>query len=391
MQTAERLKNLAPSLTLSINSRALEMRSQGIDVISLAVGEPDFPTPKHICEAAKAAIDANFCRYTAVAGITELRVAAGAYFKNKYGVPVGQESIIIGAGGKHCIFNLLQALLNPGDAVIIPAPYWVSYPDMVHLTGAEPIFVQASAKENFKITVDALDRAYNPKTKLLILNSPCNPTGAVYSEAELDALLEWAWSKKIFVLSDEIYDQLVFAPAKMASAIRHFEKQSEYLAVLNGLSKSYAMTGWRVGFLATNADLIKKISMLQGHSTSGICSIAQKAALAALQGPENCLEEMRKAFQKRRDLAMDLLKTWDKAYCPKPDGAFYLFVDVSAYYNAQIKTSTELCSYILEKAKVAVVPGAAFGDDKCIRLSYAVADSVLEDAIQRIGSALKQL
>ena len=391
MQISDRLSSIKPSLTLSVNSRALELKAQGISVISLAVGEPDFPTPKHVCEAAKAAIDDNFCRYTAVPGIPELRKAAGAYFERNYGVPVPMESIVIGAGGKHCLYNFMQATLNPGDEVLVPAPYWLSYPDMVMLTGATPVPVLAGPEQGFKVTPAMLEAHTTDKTKLLILNSPSNPTGAVYTEAEFTAIMDWAIARGLFVLSDEIYDQLVFAPAKMTSAIRWFAKYPEQVAVLNGLSKSYAMTGWRVGFLAAHPTLIKKISAMQGHSTSNTCSIAQKAGLAALTGSMECVDKMREAFVRRRDFAMKIIEGWPFAICPKPDGAFYLFLDVSKCYGGSVHNSTDLCTLLLDKAHVAVVPGAAFGDDKCIRFSYAVGDDVLKGALESIGKVLAQL
>ncbi|KAF5070310.1 Asparagine--oxo-acid transaminase [anaerobic digester metagenome] len=391
MQISDRLSSIKPSLTLSVNSRALELKAQGISVISLAVGEPDFPTPKHVCEAAKAAIDDNFCRYTAVPGIPELRKAAGAYFERNYGVPVPMESIVIGAGGKHCLYNFMQATLNPGDEVLVPAPYWLSYPDMVMLTGATPVPVLAGPEQGFKVTPSMLEAHTTDKTRLLILNSPSNPTGAVYTEAEFTAIMDWAIARGLFVLSDEIYDQLVFAPAKMTSAIGWFAKYPEQVAVLNGLSKSYAMTGWRVGFLAAHPTLIKKISAMQGHSTSNICSIAQKAGLAALTGSMECVDKMREAFVRRRDFAMKIIEGWPFAICPKPDGAFYLFLDVSKCYGGSVNNSTDLCTLLLDKAHVAVVPGAAFGDDKCIRFSYAVGDEVLKGALESIGAVLAEL
>lgn len=391
MQISDRLSSIKPSLTLSVNSRALELKAQGISVISLAVGEPDFPTPKHVCEAAKAAIDDNFCRYTAVPGIPELRKAAGAYFERNYGVPVPMESIVIGAGGKHCLYNFMQATLNPGDEVLVPAPYWLSYPDMVMLTGATPVPVLAGPEQGFKVTPSMLEAHTTDKTRLLILNSPSNPTGAVYTQAEFTAIMDWAIARGLFVLSDEIYDQLVFAPAKMTSAIGWFAKYPEQVAVLNGLSKSYAMTGWRVGFLAAHPTLIKKISAMQGHSTSNICSIAQKAGLAALTGSMECVDKMREAFVRRRDFAMKIIEGWPFAICPKPDGAFYLFLDVSKCYGGSVNNSTDLCTLLLDKAHVAVVPGAAFGDDKCIRFSYAVGDEVLKGALESIGKVLAQL
>ena len=391
MQISDRLSSIKPSLTLSVNSRALELKAQGISVISLAVGEPDFPTPKHVCEAAKAAIDDNFCRYTAVPGIPELRKAAGAYFERNYGVPVPMESIVIGAGGKHCLYNFMQATLNPGDEVLVPAPYWLSYPDMVMLTGATPVPVLAGPEQGFKVTPSMLEAHTTDKTRLLILNSPSNPTGAVYTEAEFTAIMDWAIARGLFVLSEEIYDQLVCAPAKMTSAIGWFAKYPEQVAVLNGLSKSYAMTGWRVGFLAAHPTLIKKISAMQGHSTSNICSIAQKAGLAALTGSMECVDKMREAFVRRRDFAMKIIEGWPFAICPKPDGAFYLFLDVSKCYGGSVNNSTDLCTLLLDKAHVAVVPGAAFGDDKCIRFSYAVGDEVLKGALESIGKVLAQL
>ncbi|MCR4666135.1 MAG: pyridoxal phosphate-dependent aminotransferase [Desulfovibrio sp.] len=391
MQIADRLQTIKPSLTLTINSQALSLRDQGVHVLSLAVGEPDFPTPPHVCAAAKKAIDENFCRYTAVPGIPELRQAAGNYFERVHGVSVPKESIIIGQGGKHCIYNFFQTFLNPADEVLIPAPYWLSYPDMVQLAGGVPVFVKAGTENAFKVTPEMLEKKCTPKTKLLIMNSPSNPTGAVYSREEMEAILDWALDRGLFILSDEIYEQLVFPPATTTSAIHAFAKHPDQVAVVNGLSKSFAMTGWRVGFLAAHSDLIKKISSMQGHSTSNICSISQKAALAALEGPLDCVETMRKAFQKRRDAGLAIIETWKDAICPKPDGAFYLFVDVHAYYGETVHNSTELCSYLLDKAHVALIPGAAFGDDNCIRFSYAVADEVLEEALEKVGSALRDL
>ena len=391
MQIADRLSQIQPSMTLAINARAQELRAQGVAVTSLAVGEPDFPTPEHIKEAAKAAIDDNFTRYTAVAGIPELRRAAGSYFDRHYGTPVAPESIIIGAGGKQCLYTLIQTTINPGDEVLIPSPYWVSYPDMVRLAGGVPVFVHAGAERGFKVTPLMLENAVTDRTRMLILNTPSNPTGAVYADREFMQIMRWALARNIFVLSDEIYDQLVYPPAQMTSAITWFANCPELVAVANGLAKSYAMTGWRVGFLAAHPEIIKKMTSLQGHSLSNVCSIAQKAALAALTGPDECVRNMRAAFQRRRDLAMKIVEGWPHALCPRPDGAFYLFVDVSALYGGDIKDSTAMCSYLLDEAHVALVPGAAFGDDNCIRLSYAVDDETLAQALRRVGEALAKL
>ena len=391
MQIADRLSQIQPSMTLAINTRAQELRAQGVAVTSLAVGEPDFPTPEHIKEAAKAAIDANFTRYTAVAGIPELRRAAGAWFDRHYGTPVAPESIIIGAGGKQCLYTLIQTTINPGDEVLIPSPYWVSYPDMVRLAGGVPVFVHAGAERGFKVTPLMLENAVTDRTRMLILNTPNNPTGAVYADREFMQIMRWALARNIFVLSDEIYDQLVYPPAQMTSAITWFANCPELVAVANGLAKSYAMTGWRVGFLAAHPEIIKKMTMLQGHSLSNVCSVAQKAALAALTGPDECVRNMRAAFQRRRDLAMKIVEGWPHALCPRPDGAFYLFVDVSALYGGEVNDSAAMCSYLLDEAHVALVPGAAFGDDNCIRLSYAVDDETLAHALRRVGDALAKL
>lgn len=374
-----------------MNSRAQELKRAGVDVLSLAPGEPDFPTPTFIREAAKEAIEQNFTRYTPVAGIPELREAAAAYFWHYYQTRIESESIIMGAGGKNCLYTFMQTMLNPGDEVLIPSPYWVSYPDMALLAGAKPVFVPTGPANGFKVTPELLSARLAFATRLLILNSPNNPTGAVYTEEELGAIMDWALDNDIFLLSDEIYDQLVYPPAKMASAITWFAKFPERVAVVNGLSKSYAMTGWRVGFLAGHPELIRKMTIMQGHSLSNICSIAQKAALAALTGPDQCVREMRDAFERRRDLAVKIVSGWQKAVCPRPDGAFYLFMDVSGYYTPEVSGSIALCQHLLEKAHVATVPGAAFGDDNCLRISYAVSDETLEKALVRIGAALAEL
>lgn len=391
MEFAQRLDLITPSMTLTMTARAQELKREGVDVIGLAAGEPDFPTPEHIRKAAIRAIEDNFTRYTPIAGIPELRKAAGNYFERYYKTPVKPESIIMGAGGKNCLYTFMQTLLNPGDEVLIPSPYWVSYPDMVRVAGAVPIAVRSDARSGFKVSAAQLEAHTTDKTRLLILNSPCNPTGAVYTDREFTQIMRWALARNIFVLSDEIYDQLVYPPGEMISAITWFANCPELVAVVNGLSKSFAMTGWRVGFLAGHPELIQKMTMLQGHSLSNICSIAQKAALAALDGPDKCVSEMRAAFERRRDLAMKIIATWEKAVCPLPEGAFYLFPDISGYYGSQVSNSLEMCQYLLEKAHVATVPGAAFDNDACIRLSYATDDASLEKALLRITDALAKL
>lgn len=388
MKFSDKFAQVKPSATLAVNAKALELKAQGINIASLAVGEPDFPTPPHICQAAKDAIDAGFTRYTAVPGIMELRKAVGGYFKRQYGVDVAPESVVISNGGKQTLYNVMQALLNPGDEVIIPAPYWVSYPDMVALAGAVPVAAPAPVEAGFKVTPTMLDAYLTPRTRMIIFNSPSNPTGAVYSQKELDSLMDWALSRKLFIISDEIYDQLVY-DGEAASAIGWWQRHPESVAVCNGVAKSFAMTGWRVGYSITAPALAKTISTLQGQCTSNVCSIAQKAALAALEGSYDCVKEMKQAFVRRRDMACQVIAGWSKAQCPKPGGAFYLFVDVHRYFRPGMANDVELSTYLLEQAHVAVVPGSAFGNANCIRFSYAVADEVLLEALGRIGKALE--
>ena len=387
MKFSHRFAKVQPSATLAFNAKALELKAQGVNVASLAIGEPDFPTPAHICAAAKEAIDQGFTRYTAVPGILELRKAVGGYFQRHYGVEVPPEAIVVSNGGKQTLYNVLMALLNDGDEVLIPAPYWVSYPDMVALAGGVPVAVPTTVESGFKITADMLEKQRTPRTRILILNAPSNPTGAVYTQAELDALVQWAVDKGLFVISDEIYDQLIFE-GQHATALGWWQRHPEQVAVCNGTAKSFAMTGWRVGYSITAPALAKVINTLQGQCTSNVCSIAQKAALAALTGPMDCVQEMRAAFARRRDLACEIIAGWKKAQCPKPGGAFYLFVDVHRYFRPGMADDVELCTYLLEKAHVAAVPGSAFGDAKCIRFSFAVADDVLREALLRVGKAL---
>ena len=391
MQISDRLMNIQPSLTLAMNAKALELKEQGVMVTSLAVGEPDFPTPKHICEAAKQAIDSNFCRYTAVPGIMELRKAVCGYYQNQYDLSIEPANVIIGAGGKHALYNYIMTVVNPGDEVIIPAPYWVSYPDMVKLAEGVPVFVKAGAEAKFKVTAEQIREAITPRTKLLILNSPSNPTGAVYTAEELEGIMKVAIEAGILVLADEMYDQLVFEPAEMASVSPWVAKYPEQVSILCGVSKSFAMTGWRCGYLISHKEIIKKCSTLQGQCTSNICSITQKAALAALTGPMDCVATMRAAFQRRRDMALEIIDGWKFAVCPHPDGAFYLFVDVHNCYRKTVHNSLELSQHLLDKIHVALTPGVAFGDDSCIRFSYAVSDETLRIAVAKWGGVLAEL
>jgi aspartate aminotransferase len=391
MKLAARITRIKPSATLAVNTKAQELRTAGRQVVSLAIGEPDFATPAHICDAARAAMEQGRTKYTAVAGIPELRTAVVGYFHSFYGVTATLENVIVTNGGKQSLYNLFQVLLDPGDEVIIPAPYWVSYPDMVQLADGACVFVPTDPEADFLVTVDQLEAARTQRTRCLILNTPSNPTGSHYTQAQLDAIAAWAVDKNVFVIADEIYDRLVYAPAEPASLSGWWERNPDSFAVVNGLAKTFAMTGWRVGYTLAHVDLIKAMIKIQGQSTSNICSIAQYAGLAALSGSWDVLDSMREAFVRRRDLGFSQVRSWNDVVCPQPQGAFYLFPKMDAYYSATIPDSTALCAFLLEEAGVALVPGAAFGDDRCIRISYALDDATLRESLARLGDALRKL
>ncbi|NLV97338.1 MAG: pyridoxal phosphate-dependent aminotransferase [Desulfovibrionales bacterium] len=391
MKLAQRITQIKPSATLTINAKAQDLRAQGRAIVSLAVGEPDFPTPEHVCQAAQRAICEGFTRYTAVPGIPELREAVCGYFHSFYNVTSTMNNVIVTNGGKQSLYNILQVLLDPGDEVIIPAPYWVSYPALVQLADGISIVVPTEPEAYFLATVEQLEAARTTRTRCLILNTPSNPTGCHYSSEQLDAIAAWAVKHNIFVISDEIYDRLVYDPARPESLSPWWERYPEHFAIVNGLAKSFAMTGWRVGYTLAHHDLIKAMSKIQGQSTSNICSVAQKAALAALTGGWEYLEHMRKAFRRRRDISLAMVRSWENVCCPEPTGAFYLFPQVDAYYTPQVPDSTALCAFLLEEAGVALVPGAAFGDDRCLRISYALEDSTLVSALEKTGQALHGL
>ena len=388
MRISDRLKKLKPSATLAVNAKAQELKAQGREIVSLAVGEPDFGTPEHVCLAAKKAIDEGFTRYTPVPGIPDLRAAIAGYYGQFYGVCAKGENTMASTGGKQVLYNLLMALINPGDEVLIPAPYWVSYPPMVELAGGVPVIVPTTPESGFLASVRDLEDNCSPRTTVLMLNTPSNPTGCHYDQAALDEIARWARSKGIFIISDEVYDRLVFEPAKPSTLSGLWQRHPESVAVVGALSKSFCMTGWRVGWLLAHPDLVKACSKIQGQSTSNINSIAQKAAIAALTGPWDLVEQMKTAFVRRRDLALSIIRSWPGVTCPTPDGAFYLFPVLESYYNDQAKDSATLCTRFLEEAGVALVPGSAFGDDRCVRFSYAVADEVLESALAKVGKVL---
>lgn len=340
-----------------------------------------------MCEAAHQAIRDGFTRYTAVPGIPELREAVAGYFNRMYGIRATADCTLAGNGGKQALYDLFVALLDEGDEVLLPAPYWVSYPDMIYLNGGVPVNVAAPASQGFKITPKLLETHLTSKTRILLFNSPSNPTGVCYTQAESDAIVRWALDHKLFIISDEIYDQLVYEPAKAVSLASWWEKYPEQIAITNGLAKSFAMTGWRVGYTLAHPSLVKVLSQITGQTTGNICSISQKAAVAALNGSYDCVTEMRKAFAVRRDLAWKEIASWPGVICPKPEGAFYLFADVSSLYTPEMPDATSVCSMLLDKAGVALVPGDPFGDPACVRFSYAVADEVLVDALARVRTA----
>ncbi|MHC1752585.1 pyridoxal phosphate-dependent aminotransferase [Humidesulfovibrio sp.] len=388
MRISDRLRKLKPSATLAVNAKAQELKAQGREVVSLAVGEPDFGTPEHVREAAKKAIDDGFTRYTPVPGIPDLRNAIAGYYGQFYGVCAKGENAIASGGGKQAIYNLLMALLNPGDEVLIPAPYWVSYPAMVELADGVPVIVPTDPENGFLVSVRDLEAVCTPRTSVLILNSPSNPTGGHYAQEALDEIARWAKARGVFIISDEVYDRLVYEPAKPSTLSNFWQRHPENVAIVGALSKSFCMTGWRVGWTLAHPDLVKACAKIQGQSTSNINSITQKAAIAALTGPWTLVDEMKTAFIRRRELALGIIRSWPGVTCAKPDGAFYLFPVMEKYYTPQMPDSAAMCTRLLEEAGVALVPGSAFGDDRCVRFSYAVADEVLMTALARVGKVL---
>ena len=394
-QLSNRLNRLAPSATLAMSQKSSEMKAQGVDVINMSVGEPDFNTPDHIKEAAKKAIDENYSRYSPVPGYPDLRKAIVAKLKNENGLEYSVNEILVSNGAKQSVCNTVMALCNDGDEVIIPAPYWVSYPQMAKLAGAEPVIVNAGFEQNFKMTPEQLEAAITPKTRMLILCSPSNPTGSVYSQEELDALAKVILShEELYVLADEIYEHINYV-GKHAS-IAKAEGMRERTIIVNGVSKAYAMTGWRIGYIAAPEWIVKGCNKLQGQYTSGPCSVSQKAAEAAYTMDQTCVETMRQAFQRRRDLIVELAKDIPGLEVNVPEGAFYLFPKCSSFYGKAcgdkvINNSTDLAMFLLEEGHVATVGGDAFGDPECFRMSYATSDDNIREAMRRIKEVLARL
>lgn len=394
-ELSNRLNRLAPSQTLAMSQKSGEMKAQGIDVINMSVGEPDFNTPDHIKEAAKKAVDENFSRYSPVPGYMDLRKAIVAKLKKENNLDYATSEILVSSGAKQSVCNTVMALVNDGEEVIIPAPYWVSYPQMVKLAGGTPVIVNAGFEQNFKMTPEQLEAAITPKTRMLILCSPSNPTGSVYTKDELEALAEVVKRHDdLFVLADEIYEHINYVGKH--ESIAQFPGMKERTIIVNGVSKAYAMTGWRIGFIAAPEWIVKGCNKLQGQYTSGPCSVSQKAAEAAYTTSQECVETMRKAFERRRDLIVELAKEIPGLEVNCPQGAFYLFPKCSGFYGKSyegktINNSTDLAMFLLEEGHVATVGGDAFGDPECFRMSYATGDDNIREAMRRIKETLAKL
>jgi aspartate aminotransferase len=395
IRLSENTRRIEESATMAISARAKAMKKAGEDVIALAAGEPDFNTPAHIVAAAKRALDEGFTRYTPASGMPELRAAWAEEVGRKRHVSYQPNQLIVTAGGKQAIFNIVYALVDPGDEVIIPAPYWVSYPEQVRAIGAKPVILQTSSDQDFKISPQALRQAITERTRLLILNSPSNPTGAVYTRDELSGLADVLVEKGVPVLSDEVYDALVYGVE--FTSIASLGEDIYNLTIVSGaVSKTYAMTGWRIGYAAGPAEVIAAAGRLQSHSTSNPNSIAQKAALAAISGDQSTVEHMCQQFDQRRHVMLERLRAMPDITCPQPDGAFYAFPRVSAYYGRRydgevVDGSMAFSRLLLEREKVATIPGLAFGNDDHIRLSYATAMAQIEEALDRLERFLGRL
>ncbi|MEW5859776.1 MAG: pyridoxal phosphate-dependent aminotransferase [Cyanobacteriota bacterium] len=386
MKLAARVGQVPPSLTLFISAKAKAMKAEGIDVCSFSAGEPDFDTPAHIKAAAKKALDEGKTKYGPAAGEPKLREAIARKLREENGLCYNTENVIVTNGGKHSLFNLMLALIEPGDEVIIPAPYWLSYPEMVKLAGGTPVIVSTDANSGYKITPEQLAKAISSQTKLFVFNSPSNPTGMIYTPAEIKALAEVVVENDILVVSDEIYEKILYDGAEHLSIGAIDPPIFERTIISNGFAKGYSMTGWRLGYLAGAVELIKAVTTIQSHSTSNVCTFAQYGAIAALEGSQDCVEEMRQAFAERRQVMLERLNTIPGLFCPKPDGAFYLFPNIS---KTGMK-SMDFCNALLESYQVAVVPGIAFGADECIRLSYATDMTSIEKGMDRLEKFVRE-
>lgn len=391
---SEKALNISPSVTLEITAKAKEMKERGVEVISFGAGEPDFDTPKNIQESGIKTIKTGNTRYTATSGILELRKAICQKLKNDNNLEYNPQNIVVSNGAKHSIFNVLTAILNYGEEVIIPVPYWVSYPEMVKLAGGNTVFVETKEENGFKYSIDDLRKSITNKTKAIIINSPSNPTGAVYDKEELEQIAEIAVKNNIFVISDEIYEKLIYDEKEHISIASLNDKIKDLTIVINGMSKAYAMTGWRIGFAAAHEEIIRVITKIQSHTTSNPCTISQYASLEGLKGDQGTIEYMKRKFEERRNYMVERINTINGLTCNKPSGAFYVMANIAKIKGKEIKgykinNSLDFANLLLNEAKVAVVPGIAFGADNYIRLSYATSMENIMEGLDRIEALLK--
>lgn len=391
MSLSERAMNVTPSQTLAISAKAKEMKKNGEDVIIFGVGEPDFDTPAHIKRAAISAIEENFTRYTPASGINELKEAIVEKFRRDNNLDYNSKQVIVSCGAKHSLYNCLQAICGEGDEVIIFSPYWVSYPEMIKLAGAKPIVVDTEEKDGFLPSASSISSAISEKTKAIIINSPSNPTGCVFTEKLLGEIAELALKNDFLIISDEVYEKIIFDSTKHISIASLGEEIKEKTITVNAVSKTYAMTGWRIGYLAGPLEIIKAMGNIQSHSTSNPTSIAQKAAIEALKGPQEEVSKMVVEFEKRRNFIAERLKGIEKISFYKPEGAFYLFLNIGYFLKGEIKNSVDFANYLLKEAKVAVVPGSAFGADDYIRISFATSIEELSRGLDRIETAILKI
>jgi len=397
MKFSNRIEQVNPSMTLAIDAKAKEMKANGEDVIGFGAGEPDFNTPERIKQAAIRAIEANDTHYTPVGGTNELKDAIITKMKRDNGLDYDRNQILVSCGAKHSFYNLAQALWEEGDEVIIPAPYWVSFPEMVGLAGAKPVIIETDAAHNFKITLDQIKKVLTPNTRAILINTPSNPTGFAYEKSELQAIAQCALENNLLMISDEIYEWIIFDGFKHTSIASLSKEAQKNCVVINGVSKCYAMTGWRIGYIAADAEIVKKVTKLQGQSTSGPCSISQAASIEALVGPHDDVLEMVREFEKRRNVMVDQLAAIPGVSCNKPNGSFYSFPDFSDLYKKKdrngkvIQGSLDFTEFLLTEKKVAIVPGIAFGADANARMSFATSLDKIEEGVKRIKEAVELL
>lgn len=397
MKLAQRVASIKPSATLSINAKANALKKQGVHIVNFGVGEPDFDTPRHIQDAAVKAMHNGHTRYTAVSGIDELKDAVLQMMETDYGLSYRRENVLVSCGAKHCLYNVFQAILDPGDEVIIPSPYWVSYPEMVELAGGTPVFVPCRQSHGFRLQAEQLERAITPRTRLLILNSPSNPTGVYLGRSDLAALAEVLLRhEQVGVVSDDIYNRILFSGQEWVSLAMVSPALRDRIFIINGVSKTYCMTGWRIGYLIGDAQVVKAATNIQSQSTSNPTAMAQYASVAALRGDQQVVGEMVKVFDERCQYVVNRLAQLPGVTCPTPDGAFYVFPNCSSYYGRKgpkgvIQSSLDLTEYLMEEAHLAVVPGSAFGEDECIRLSYALGLDEIKEGFNRLEKALNAL